>query len=32
MSAEGWKEYFGWGSPSKAYEALDEHVEERVRQ
>jgi RNA-directed DNA polymerase len=27
----GWKAYFGFGSPTKAYEALDEHVEERVR-
>jgi RNA-directed DNA polymerase len=27
----GWKEYFGLGSPGKAYEVLDEHVEERVR-
>ena len=27
----GWKAYFGLGSPSKAYEVLDEHVEERVR-
>jgi RNA-directed DNA polymerase len=27
----GWKEYFGLGSPTKAYEVLDEHVEERVR-
>ena len=28
---KGWKAYFGWGSPTKAYEVLDEHVEERVR-
>src|SRR6266581_6011215 len=28
---QGWKAYFGLGSPSKAYEVLDEHVEERVR-
>jgi RNA-directed DNA polymerase len=27
----GWKAYFGLGSPWKAYEVLDEHVEERVR-
>ena len=27
----GWKAYFGFGSPTKAYEVLDEHVEERVR-
>jgi RNA-directed DNA polymerase len=27
----GWKAYFGVGSPMKAYEVLDEHVEERVR-
>jgi RNA-directed DNA polymerase len=27
----GWKAYFGLGSTSKAYEVLDEHVEERVR-
>jgi RNA-directed DNA polymerase len=27
----GWKAYFGIGSPTKAYEVLDEHVEERVR-
>jgi retron-type reverse transcriptase len=27
----GWKEYFQLGSPWKAYEVLDEHVEERVR-
>ena len=27
----GWKAYFGCGSPTKAYEVLDEHVEERVR-
>jgi RNA-directed DNA polymerase len=27
----GWKAYFGLGSPTKAYEVLDEHVEERVR-
>jgi len=27
----GWKAYFGYGSPTKAYEVLDEHVEERVR-
>ena len=28
---QGWKAYFGLGSPTKAYEVLDEHVEERVR-
>jgi RNA-directed DNA polymerase len=28
---KGWKTYFGLGSPSKAFEVLDEHVEERVR-
>jgi RNA-directed DNA polymerase len=28
---KGWKAYFGLGSPWKAYEVLDEHVEERVR-
>ncbi len=28
---KGWKAYFGLGSPSKAFEVLDEHVEERVR-
>jgi RNA-directed DNA polymerase len=28
---KGWKAYFRLGSPWKAYEALDEHVEERVR-
>jgi RNA-directed DNA polymerase len=27
----GWKEYFGQGIPWKAYEALDAHVDERVR-
>jgi RNA-directed DNA polymerase len=27
----GWKAYFGLGSPARAYEVLDEHVEERVR-
>jgi len=27
----GWKAYFGLGSPSKAFEVVDEHVEERVR-
>jgi RNA-directed DNA polymerase len=27
----GWKAYFRLGSPTKAYEVLDEHVEERVR-
>ncbi len=27
----GWKAYFSFGSPTKAYEVLDEHVEERVR-
>jgi len=27
----GWKAYFGLGSPTKAFEVLDEHVEERVR-
>jgi RNA-directed DNA polymerase len=27
----GWKAYFGFRSPTKAYEVLDEHVEERVR-
>jgi len=28
---KGWQEYFGLGDPWKAYEVLDEHVEERVR-
>ena len=28
---KGWKAYFGLGNPWKAYEVLDEHVEERVR-
>jgi len=28
---KGWKAYFRLGSPWKAFEALDEHVEERVR-
>jgi RNA-directed DNA polymerase len=28
---KGWKAYFGLGSPWKAYEVLDEYVEERVR-
>jgi RNA-directed DNA polymerase len=27
----GWKSYFGLGSPWKAQEVVDEHVEERVR-
>lgn len=27
----GWKAYFNLGSPTRAYEVLDEHVEERVR-
>jgi RNA-directed DNA polymerase len=27
----GWKTYFGYGSPARAYAVLDEHVEERVR-
>lgn len=27
----GWKAYFGYGNPTRAYEVLDEHVEERVR-
>jgi len=27
----GWKAYFGLGNPWKAYEVLDQHVEERVR-
>jgi RNA-directed DNA polymerase len=27
----GWKAYFGLGTPAKAYEVLDQHVEERVR-
>jgi RNA-directed DNA polymerase len=27
----GWKAYFGLGSTSKAYSAIDEHAEERVR-
>jgi RNA-directed DNA polymerase len=27
----GWKQYFGLGSPWKAYKVLDEYVEERVR-
>jgi len=28
---KGWKAHFGLGSPWRAYEVLDEHVEERVR-
>ena len=28
---KGWKAYFGLGNPWKAYEVLDQHVEERVR-
>jgi len=28
---KGWKPYFSLGSTAKAYEVLDEHVEERVR-
>ena len=28
----GWQAYFGRGSTAKAYRALDEYVEERVRQ
>jgi RNA-directed DNA polymerase len=28
---KGWKEYFELGSPWKAFEVIDEHVEERVR-
>jgi RNA-directed DNA polymerase len=28
---KGWKAYFGLGSPLRAFEVLDEHVEERVR-
>jgi RNA-directed DNA polymerase len=28
---KGWKAYFGLGNPWKAYRALDEHVQERVR-
>jgi RNA-directed DNA polymerase len=31
QKVRGWKAYFGFGSPAKAYEVLDEHVEERVR-
>jgi hypothetical protein len=27
----GWKAYFGLGSTARAYRALDEYVEERVR-
>ena len=27
----GWKVYFGYGSPTRVYAVLDEHVEERVR-
>ena len=27
----GWKQYFNRGSTSKAYRAVDAHVEERVR-
>src|SRR5216684_5102432 len=27
----GWKAYFGLGSPTRAYEVIDEHVEERAR-
>jgi RNA-directed DNA polymerase len=29
---KGWQTYFGCGSTAKAYRALDEYVEERVRQ
>jgi RNA-directed DNA polymerase len=28
---KGWKAYIGLGSPTKAFEVVDEHVEERVR-
>jgi RNA-directed DNA polymerase len=28
---KGWKAYFGLGSTARAYRAIDEHVEERVR-
>jgi len=28
---KGWKQYFGLGSPWKAFKVLDEYVEERVR-
>jgi RNA-directed DNA polymerase len=28
---KGWKAYFGLGTPWKAYEVVDHHVEERVR-
>jgi hypothetical protein len=28
---QGWKQYFNRGSTSKAYRAVDAHVEERVR-
>lgn len=28
---KGWKAYFGLGSPSRAYEVLDAHVEDSVR-
>jgi hypothetical protein len=28
---KGWQAYFELGSPSRAYQVLDEHVEERVR-
>jgi RNA-directed DNA polymerase len=27
----GWKAYFAFGSPTRAYEVLDQHVAERVR-
>jgi RNA-directed DNA polymerase len=28
---KGWKAYFGLGSKTRAYEVIDEYVEERVR-
>jgi RNA-directed DNA polymerase len=28
---QGWKAYFSFGSPARAHEVLDRHVEERVR-
>ena len=31
QTLRGWQAYFHLGSPSRAFEVLDEHVEERVR-
>jgi RNA-directed DNA polymerase len=31
QTLRGWRQYFGLGSPWKAFKALDEYVEERVR-